>query len=118
MDKLSSLLQKSANYSRKKFYSTGPWSRSKKLYGRKFTHSFFVSYTFSKRRKIMLSSIHWSSLQIRVSKFTPKRFYEIGSSIQSIITMLDYDYKDQNRKARVFFPVSHIHPWVHPPSDP
>jgi hypothetical protein len=37
----------------------------------------FESYIFSQHRKIMVTLMQWSSFQKSVSKFTPKKFYEI-----------------------------------------
>ncbi len=42
------------------------------------------SYIFSQHRKIMATLMQWSSLQKSVSKFMPKKFYEIGSWSQSL----------------------------------
>ncbi len=54
----------------------------------KFTHTFFESYSFSQDRKIMVALIKWYSLQKSVSKFMPKKFYEIDPLLVSKGTLL------------------------------
>jgi hypothetical protein len=53
-----------------------------KLFWCKFTHFFRKLEHFMAMQQILLMLIKWSSLQKRVSKFTPKLFFEIGPSIQ------------------------------------
>ncbi len=47
-----------------------------KLFWCKFAHTFQKAISFQSR-KIMVTLLKWSSLQKGVSKFTPKKFYEI-----------------------------------------
>ncbi len=42
----------------------------------------FLSYIFSKHRKIMSTWKQWSSLQKSVSKFTPKKFHEVNPWVE------------------------------------
>ncbi len=59
-----------------------------KLFWCKFTHTFLKAIAFRKAEKIMVTLTKWSSLQKSVSKFTPKKFYEIDPMLVSKGTLL------------------------------
>jgi len=48
-----------------------------KLFWCKFTYSSLKAASFHKTEKVMRVSIKWSNLQKSLSKFTPKKYYEI-----------------------------------------
>jgi hypothetical protein len=50
---------------------------------------FFESHIFLQQRKIMLTLMQWSSLQKSVSKFTPKKFYEIDPWTRTFYLAMD-----------------------------
>ncbi len=52
-------------------------SKGRSFFWRKFTNSFCKLELFIKMPQILLMFIKWSSLHKSVSKFTPKKFYEI-----------------------------------------
>ncbi len=79
--------------SNKKSYCIGTHSQSHKTFLPKFTH-YFESYIFSQHRIITVAIIQWPSLQNIVSKFMPKKFYEIDPSVEErpgwVFTKLSY----------------------------
>ncbi len=50
-----------------------------KLFRRKFTHNFCKLAHFIIKSNFCCIALEWYSLQKRVCKFTPKKFYEIDS---------------------------------------
>jgi len=59
MDKHSSLLRKSVNYGRKKFYSTGPWlSKSRCTHYGEWSFSLVIFFYNSKKKRKMTTEQH------------------------------------------------------------
>ncbi len=91
-DKHSSLLLTCLNYDRKMFYAIALLGLIK-LFWRKFIHTFCKLDHFIKNCKIC-NIMKRHTLQKRVSKFVPIKFYEIdsGANVIKLFTTVIYDF--------------------------
>jgi hypothetical protein len=88
---LAYLLEASAPSKKRACINLAPGVNITKLFYEKLV-TLFESWIFPYHRKIMVILMKWASLQKRVSKFTPKKFYEIDPSAQCYKTFLSVNY--------------------------